>query len=99
MVTTRWIAAGLLAVAVGWWAAVSAPAQPAKQPADADLSARLAKMEKQLTQIQEQLTRLEAARPGWQKLKESERTIVLFDSVTGKVKFVYTDGTERVTEK
>lgn len=98
MRTTRWVAAGLVAAAVGWWASASAPAQPAKQP-EADLNARLAKMEKQLTQIQEQLTRLEAARPGWQKLKESERTIILFDSTTGKVKFVYTDGTERVTEK
>jgi len=32
MRTTRWIAAGLVAAAVGWWASASAPAQPAKQP-------------------------------------------------------------------
>ena len=78
-----------------------AAAQTGNQPAstDKDVGARLDRIEKQLAQIQEQLKKLEGAKAGWQKVKETDRSVIYLDSATGKVKFVYTDGTDRVVEK
>jgi hypothetical protein len=69
------------------------------QPTDADLAARLDRIEKQLSQIQEQLKKFDASKAGWQKVKETDRDVIYFDTATGKVKMIYVDGTERVVDK
>ena len=62
------------------------------------LEARLDRIEKQLAAIHEQLAKFD--KPfGWQKVKETTTSTVFMNSETGKVKFIYTDGTDRVYEK
>jgi hypothetical protein len=69
------------------------------RPSDTDLAARLDRIEKQLAQIQDQLKKMDGPKGGWQKVKESDRSVTYMDSVTGKIKFVYVDGTDRVVDK
>jgi hypothetical protein len=102
----HWAATGLvllLLVLLGAWLLVplSGSAQSGQQPApaDGDIGTRLDRIEKRLAQIQEQLKKLEGSKPGWQKVKETGQTVIYIDSSTGKVKFVYTDGSARVIEK
>jgi hypothetical protein len=97
----HWAATGLVLLVLILLASWPVGAQPGKQPGPTggDIGTRLDRIEKQLGEIQEQLKKLEAAKPGWQKIKETDRSVIFMDSVTGKVRFVYTDGTDRVTEK
>jgi hypothetical protein len=85
---------GLVLVALIAW---PGRAQNAR-PDDKSVDARLDRIEKQLASIQEHLTRLEKP-TGWQRVKETTTTSIFMNSETGKVKFIYTDGTDRVTEK
>jgi hypothetical protein len=88
---------GLLCIALIALAAWPGAAQTAK-PDDKSVEARLDRIEKQLSAIHDQLAKLE--RPtGWQKVKETTTTSIFMNSDSGKVKFIYTDGTDRVTEK
>jgi hypothetical protein len=97
----HWAATGAVLLLLVLLAAWSASAQSGQQPAPAegDIGARLDRIEKRLAQIQEQLKKLEGVKPGWQKVKETNGSVIYIDSSTGKVKFVYTDGSARVIER
>jgi hypothetical protein len=103
----HWAATGLvllLLVLLGAWSASSVSGQTSVSgqqpaPADGDIGTRLDRIEKRLARIEEQLKKLEGSKPGWQKVKETGQTVIYIESSTGKVKFVYTDGTSRVIER
>jgi preprotein translocase subunit SecF len=96
-----WLAAFLFVAVIAFiaWPGQAQSPAGAKATEEKALEARLDRIEKQLAEIQDLLKKIEIPKTGWQKIKDGTNVVVYMEATSGKIKYIYTDGTERVTEK